>query len=824
MDRDLYLEQRDLEVQAVQMGEVKYHLNRLQNQASANSPELEYIQKGMAKLVPAIDDIKRGLVEGRRGLKGSSTWGIPFLIVDSDHLALLTLSSIYNMSGGTMAGIAKDVADRVLLQVIYETVKHEEEGVVSWIDLHERNGVKSYALTALRKRARNYTTTRWSTRDKVGIGGVLVGLALRECEELEHCKVYTSTRQYANGVKVRDEIKNRIESKHAARALLYPAYLPMVVPPMDWTNMWDGGYLLGDNEFSCVQPIIREGLDRELKRESIESLGLHVPAINHLQQTRWYYNQYILDLCKDIDINQAEVGRVIGTIPKALPNQETVDWDDPEEKKNYCIAARPVHEYNRKTVGKRTLFYQLQTTAKKMKNYDEFYFAWSMDFRARFYPRFCGFDPQGDKLNKAYLKFAHPEPLGPDGYEQLTLHLANSAGLDKLSLPDRISGILEREDEVRSWVSDPLRNSGWTEEDGPYLLAIAEEWVRATDSKDRENFLSHMPCAIDGKCNGLQHLSALARDPVGAFSTCLVPSPEPQDIYMAVKAKVDEFIEETIKRANLDQIRPILPDKIEAGEQRTLSVEEREMRKRQQNFYAALNWRGKTTRKLVKRGAMTWAYGVTLQGIMDQLIADGFLDDIEGNMSVNAAFMRDAIYWGVNNTVESARGVMEWLQSVAVAAFDLGKPVRWTNPAGMLVTQEYLDSKRREVETVTGRFSFMEVNLNERNLKRQKQINGIAPNFVHSIDAAHMANVVLRLKEEGIRDMHMVHDSYGVHASRVPLLHRIVREEFVKIHSRNLLEEFKQEVEKDLGIELPPYPEQGDFDVRQVLDSTYAFS
>ena len=55
-------------------------------------------------------------------------------------------------------------------------------------------------------------------------------------------------------------------------------------------------------------------------------------------------------------------------------------------------------------------------------------------------------------------------------------------------------------------------------------------------------------------------------------------------------------------------------------------------------------------------------------------------------------------------------------------------------------------------------------------------------------------------------------------------LHKIVREEFVKIHRRNLLQEFKDEVEERLGVDLPDYPEQGDFDVTQVLDSPYAFS
>lgn len=819
----LHLEQQELEVQAFSAGELRYQNQRQLNQASANGPELKFISKGMDKLVPAIIDIRDRLVGGE-SMVGARTFGTPILVVDPDHIALITLSTIYNLSGSTRNAIFNDVANRLSIQIAYETVKHHDKGVAQWIETHRQNGVKNRELTMIRQRAENYTKTRWSAKDRTIIGGLFCSLAVQVCDEIEETQVYTSRNQYAKGIQVKPEVRERIEQMHSDLAILSPVYLPMIVPPKDWTTMWDGGYLLNSDEFSCTHPIIKESLSRELKRTSVETFGLHLEAINHLQQTRWTGNEFIRQVCKDIDINDAAVGSIIGTKPKELPDQEKVDWNDPEQKQEYCAEARPIHDYNRRTVGKRTLFYQLRSLSKRFTDkYDQFYFAWQMDFRGRFYPRFCGFDPQGDKLNKAYLRFAEGVPLGPDGYEQLTLHLANSLGYDKLSLDDRLVSARSREEDLRRWVADPLRETEWTDEDGPYLLAVAEEWLRATDSGDPESFVSHMPCAIDGKCNGLQHLSALARDPVGAEAVCLVPSDQPKDIYMLVKHKVDEYIDNVIRRANLDQIKPILPEKIEKGQQKTLSVKERELRLRQREFYSARNWKGKVERKTVKRGAMTWAYGVTPQGIMDQLIADGFLDNIEGSLPVNAMFMRDAIYWAVNNVVTSARSVMEWLQEVASIAFDNGKAVRWTNPAGMLVTQEYLRSDYTLVHTVTGRFRFYQHKKNAEMVK-SKQVNGIAPNFVHSIDAAHMANVVLRLKQEGIQDMHMIHDSFGVHARHVPLLHRIVREEFVKIHERNLLQEFKEEVERDLGVDLPDYPEQGDFDVKQVLDSKYAFS
>ena len=64
---------------------------------------------------------------------------------------------------------------------------------------------------------------------------------------------------------------------------------------------------------------------------------------------------------------------------------------------------------------------------------------------------------------------------------------------------------------------------------------------------------------------------------------------------------------------------------------------------------------------------------------------------------------------------------------------------------------------------------------------------------------------VSRLYAEGIRHFAMVHDSFGVHAGDIDLLHRVLREEFVRIY-------------------LPEPPPAGDLDIRQVIESPYFFA
>ena len=76
-----------------------------------------------------------------------------------------------------------------------------------------------------------------------------------------------------------------------------------------------------------------------------------------------------------------------------------------------------------------------------------------------------------------------------------------------------------------------------------------------------------------------------------------------------------------------------------------------------------------------------------------------------------------------------------------------------------------------------------------------------------------------------IRHFAMVHDSYGVHACDVDLLNRVLREEFVRIYSEPVLQNFLDQQRKaNPGIELPDPPPTGDLDIQQVLSSPYFFA
>jgi DNA-directed RNA polymerase len=148
----------------------------------------------------------------------------------------------------------------------------------------------------------------------------------------------------------------------------------------------------------------------------------------------------------------------------------------------------------------------------------------------------------------------------------------------------------------------------------------------------------------------------------------------------------------------------------------------------------------------------------------------------------------------------------------------------WITPLGFVVLHE--NRKPKEVRLATAdRTVLVHHQDSKQKIDVRKQVDGIVAHLVHSMDAAHMMRTINRLHAEGIRHFAMVHDSYGVHACDVDLLNRVLREEFVRIYSEPVLQNFLDQQRKaHPGIALPDPPQTGDLDIQQVLSSPYFFA
>ena len=62
------------------------------------------------------------------------------------------------------------------------------------------------------------------------------------------------------------------------------------------------------------------------------------------------------------------------------------------------------------------------------------------------------------------------------------------------------------------------------------------------ETGDPTTFPSHLPIPLDGTCNGLQHLSLMGRDRVGAEATNCANIDERRDLYIAVRDEVRKLV------------------------------------------------------------------------------------------------------------------------------------------------------------------------------------------------------------------------------------------------------------------------------------------
>ena len=114
------------------------------------------------------------------------------------------------------------------------------------------------------------------------------------------------------------------------------------------------------------------------------------------------------------------------------------------------------------------------------------------------------------------------------------------------------------------------------------------------------------------------------------------------------------------------------------------------------------------------------------------------------------------------------------------------------------------------------------------NINKRRMAQGIAPNVVHSWDAAHLMATVNKCKDYGIDNFAMVHDSYGTHAADIELMSVCLREAFIDQYTPDILEDFREEIIKqlpeDLAELIPEIPEKGSLDLQQVMDSEFFFA
>ncbi|MCL4120847.1 UNVERIFIED_CONTAM: hypothetical protein GTU68_007123 [Idotea baltica] len=150
-------------------------------------------------------------------------------------------------------------------------------------------------------------------------------------------------------------------------------------------------------------------------------------------------------------------------------------------------------------------------------------------------------------------------------------------------------------------------------------------------------------------------------------------------------------------------------------------------------------------------------------------------------------------------------------------------------PIGFLAIQDYRKTNGRRVDIKwAGSFHKMTIQKTGTKLDAGRQSSGLAPNFIHSMDACHLMVTVNNCVEYGIKDFAMIHDSFGCHASDTELHNQIIRECFIAMYTGDALNDFyeglREQVPEDVFNKIDPPPAQGDLDISAVRESEYFFA
>lgn len=857
---ELWQRQAALEEEMVTLGFQALH--RAVNEAKAKGREnntvygAKLVGHHLPALIRAIREEKAKVKSGKAGRLAAHVKILT--ILPEEVLAALTLAVIMQTISRTSSlnAVALAIGTAIEEEKRRRDFREQAPDPFKWTEQrakkssHQAHKRRLFSVMAAHKGVESVTL---SLNDKLHVGVKLVELVVQHTglialhkvsrAKLKGRKEHGFSYVLSPTAECLEWISRRVEFCE----LLSPKYLPTLVPPKAWSGPKGGGYWSPEVNGRVLVKTRYAAYLEELDNRTDDMPEVY-RAVNAIQNTAWKVNIPVLEAAEALwDKSGDAIAGLPPREPLPLPpcpvcgahlgvaspltareHHPCFDSCPPETLREWRGRASRAYDLqvsygSRRLAAAKTLY-----LAGRFRN-DTIYFPHQLDFRGRAYPMPSYLTPQGQDLAKGLLTFAEGKPLGRSGGRWLGIHLANAWGEDKSSLEARVAWVEAHSPRILATAADPLADLWWTEADKPFqFLAACLEW--AGWKTEGEAFVSHLPVAMDGTCNGLQLFSLMLRDEEGGRATNLLPSDQPQDIYGIVAARVRGKLERLTERGSI-VTREVRGEDGEVREE--VRYDERVLAPR----LLSLGVNRKSTKRQVMvvpyGGTPHSCYAYTYAWLLERLGGEGearrVFPDAE-SLNAPAAFLSRLIWESIGETVIASRNAMSFLQKLAALASQKDLPINWTTPLGFPVQQAYQAYKMRQVKThMFGNVykPWLPDTLEE--LDKQRQRNGVSPNYVHSLDAAAMQHTICLALEEGLSAFSMVHDSYGTHAADAETLARSLRNAFVDLFggTTNLLAVIREEVRKQTGLNekaLPALPALGSLQVEAVRDSLYFFA
>ena len=695
---------------------------------------------------------------------------------------------------------AMQVASILEDEVRYMALAESDPGL--WTQVRKR--VSKYMGYAVKRRnivhlmnKMDHPFIRWTQADKLQVGTVAIELFANTTGLVEVRNRTTIFGKTRTEVVASDKTMRWLEESHARNELLTPVYLPCLEPPVPWESPFKGGF----HTDALHKRTLVKSWDRSYLEElEQEEMPLLYQAVNTIQATEFTVNTWVLDVLEHYWERGLEVEGLPCRDNLEVPPQPADIGENDEARKRWRREAAAVHDHNARSRAERLMLAKVVKLAGEYRE-KPMYFVAQLDWRSRCYATSFHLHPQGPDYVKALLLFGKGKPLDtPEAVRWFKIHGANCWGETKASFDERVRFVEAHHAQILAVAKDPYGDSWWQDADEPWqFLAFCHEYAQWHELGDK--YISRMAVALDATQSGVQVLSLLLRDPVGAEATNCLPSERPQDLYQRIADKVISLLQE--------EDSEVARMWIEFG----------------------------IDRSSVKRIAMTRVYNAALYSAMGYVrewaidkAGDEKLLPTENDYRA-CLYLARKIWLAMDEVIAGAQQAMDWFSKVADICVQNQVPVRWTTPIGYPVKQDYRKFRSRSIKTRIGD-TIRQHKLREETdaLDRRKMLNGLAPNLVHSLDASLLFATVNLAAQQGVESFAVVHDSFATHAADAGVLSESIRQAAASMFSEDILLGFKREVESLLppSCSLPELPAYGcgntPLDPACVQDSLYFFN
>lgn len=449
-----------------------------------------------------------------------------------------------------------------------------------------------------------------------------------------------------------------------------------------------------------------------------------------------------------------------------------------------------------------------------------FYQAVECDYRGRVYYTESFLNFQGSDIARGLFQFGDMKLMDPKGYRWLCIHTACS--YNQSYTLEELGGIEWLETDY----SEHLINEGletisvdkmtledrerWTIESIGWILGLAENKEFRMEAEkpvqflscclevegylNNSQYLSSLPIPIDGSNNGWQHLAAMSKDKQAGELVSLVPQDIQKDFYVQVAKRLIERMPEWFK----DKQIPM-----------------------------------KDIRKgITKRGSMTRAYSAGQRKISENMYydchAEGYTEKY-GITKEDCDILSKNLILAINDTCVGPLKTMKFLQKLTDYILNSGyKSLDWTTPSGFPVLYEVWRQHNMVIRSTIRGFGQIGHSIKVPTIIpevgripcRRSFASGCSPNFVHSMDAAHMALVINSFGG----NFGAIHDSFSTHASDIDRLLEHTKWQFAIMYNTDnffyKIENMLLETREGYNIK---QPEIGDLNISDIIKSDYFF-